>query len=504
MSFLSTSDKKRQVIPRWHTYGTAQWLNLTKALKPKSKPQKDEDFFEKVRSWENRGGLIHAIDLVGNALALNHFDDSKVAKAAKQIIKNKHMISTIAYEVAEKFLLFSCEGKLPLPKLIVPERKESFYKVISSIKRSLREYPRNPILWMELAFFYTGIGQSKKAEKCVKIALRLNKDNRYILRSASRFFLHIGDLDLALCLIRKSDIRKYDPWLVSAELAISEIAESSPKLVKSAKALLKTESIDAFHLSELASALGTLEINSGSNKSGKKLFKIALKDPTENSLAQALFLQDQIGEAGKMIHTLHPEQAFESESRIHFKNREYKKAFEKIKKWLAYQPFSSRPAEHGSYIASVVLGDFEEAIKIAEMGKISSPNDFLLNNNHAFALASLGRVDDALDVLKKINEKNLNKSNRNILKATKGLINFRNKKFQTGRQLYKEAVTFFESQQDKASEAIARLFWAREEDRAQMKEASQIKESAVNLAKQQKLNEIIFASKKIKWTTKCK
>ena len=55
MSFLNNSfDKRRQVIPRWHTYSIARWLGLTNSIKQKLPIKKNEDFQEKVRAWVTR------------------------------------------------------------------------------------------------------------------------------------------------------------------------------------------------------------------------------------------------------------------------------------------------------------------------------------------------------------------------------------------------------------------------------------------------------------------
>ena len=437
------------------------------------------------------------MDLVGNAFALNYFGNENAVKSAKQILNNKNTVSLLAYEVAKNFLHFHNNEPLPAPDLIVPKRDIDFYREIGAIKKNLRTYTRNPIQWMDLAYFYTGIGQNIPAKKCVDIALLLSKDNRYLLRSASRFFVHIGDWDSALHYIRKSDVSKHDPWLISAELAISDIKNFTPKFIKEAKFFLKKQ-IDPFHLSELASAFGTLELKSGSNKVAKKLFKISLKDPTENSLAQAIFLQQKkiikVEETRINIHL-----NFECKARSYLENEEFEKAFEQIQKWLSYQPFSSRTAVQGSYIASVVLGKFEKAIEMLKIGKTSSPKDFLLNNNLAFSLASLDRISDAKSTLKKINKENLAETEyeKNILKATRGLINFRDGEIETGRNLYKEAIKFFQHKKQNKEEAIATLFLAKEEALAKTNMSKKMKEHAISLVKKHGFKDLILASKQI-------
>ena len=44
------------------------------------------------------------------------------------------------------------------------------------------------------------------------------------------------------------------------------------------------------HISELASALATVEFSENNLRQSKKLIKLSLKEPTENSIAQAIWL----------------------------------------------------------------------------------------------------------------------------------------------------------------------------------------------------------------------
>ena len=88
MSLGEVFAKNRQVIPRWHTYPMARWLGVTFSPDAGSmKALPDEDYSERVRSWQHTGNLSHAADLVGNALVLNRFDDETAIEAAQFILK---------------------------------------------------------------------------------------------------------------------------------------------------------------------------------------------------------------------------------------------------------------------------------------------------------------------------------------------------------------------------------------------------------------------------------
>lgn len=485
-------DKYRQIIPRWHTYPIARWLGMTVSTDTHIKKSiPDENYRERVLDWREGGTLLHAADLLGNALALSIFDDEDAVRAAEYVLGNKSKATGQLIEIAHTFLRLSRKESFPLPEVIIPEENKKFYRVIANLKARVREYPQNPILWMDLAFYYSALGQTKEAGKAVAVSLSLNKENRYLLRSGSRFFMHLGSPDIALHYLRQSNIGQHDPWLIAAEIAISDTAESPSKRVKIAKGMLEMESFGKFHLSEMAGALGTVEFKNGSRKKAKKLFGIALEDPTENTLAQATFFKNELGEllpsstSGKVAHT------FEAATRMKFYEQDYRGALEEAKKWFAYQPFSSRPAVGGSYIAAVALRQFDEAIKIAKMGLLSSPQDVMLRNNLAFALASVGKIEDAKQSLAHIIESDPTESENSTLTATRALINFREGKAEEGRSLYRMAVDYFRRHKDLRSEAIAKFFWAREESLVKSPTAAQLEKEALIAAKQANLTELL-------------
>ena len=496
MSFIDKSWKDRQVIPRWHPYSVAVWLNTTKSINIfLNNNNQDLEFLKKVAAWHNNKSLVYACDLLGSAIALKIFEDVSVKKAAKQIIRNRHKVSTIALKSAYYFL---SPHKKSSNFQLIELSNNKYYEIIASIKYRVRSYPRNPILWMDLAFWYVVLGQKDQARKCVNVALSLNKKNRYLLRCASRFFLHDNDPEFALRCIRKSDITSYDPWLIAAEIAISDLMNKSSKYIKSAREFIDNDSIDRFHISEVASALGTVELKNGSIKTGRKLFRASLDVPTENSLAQAICLKKQFGNLDKIVVNTHVERDFESKARLFFEKGKYKKSILEIEEWIKYQPFSSKPSVFGSYIASVVLSDFRTAIELTQKGMRSSPNDFVLNNNYAFSLISLGNIEEAENILNKFRIESLKVGEQNVLKATRAVINFRKKNFKIARQFYSEAIRYFKKEKDYHSATIATLCWSREESLAKSEKAQELKEETMNMATKNEFNELIFAVKKIK------
>lgn len=494
MSLAAIFDKARQVIPRWHTFPVARWLGVISA-QTTSAITLEATYQERLNEWKQNGNLSHAADFLGNALVLNQFNDQEAQKAACHILTNRESATKPLIELAETFIRISKNESLQLPEVIFPEEIENFYCAISNLKARTKSYPRNPILWMDLAFFYSAIGQIEESKKAVSVALSLNKENRYLLRSGSRFFMHLGEPDQALHFLRHSKVGHHDPWLIAAEIAIADTIKSPPRRVKIAREMIGNGTVSNFHLSEMASALGTIELHSGARKMGKKLINLALKEPTENTLAQVAFLKEEFGEMVTPPSLSNIAHTFEAATTSKFYTQDFEGALEEAKKWFAYQPFSSRPAIVGSYITSVALGRHGDAIKIASMGLLSSPHDVMLRNNLAFSLASLGKVDEAKKILFKISESEPTDYQRHTLDATKALVMFREGNIVEGRKLYGMAVDRFRKKKDTRLETIARYFWAREEALIKSNISINLKEEALDQAKKFNIFEILSADK---------
>lgn len=495
MSLDSGFNKKRQIIPRWHLYSTAKGMGLTKAIGPLSEVKFYSSFSKALLSWKKNKSLIFASDLIGNALAVNNINEPEIVDAANFILKNKREASILLREMAEGYISLS-QRRITTLNISLPKDQSYYHSQIHDIKSRVREYPRNPILWMDLAFLYSVLGQSDSAEKAVDVALSLSKTNRYLLRSGSRFFLHVGESEKALRLLRKNAITKTDPWLIAAEIAISDSLNLVSKNIPLAKKMIESGRYSNFHLSELAGAFGTIELKSGSTKKAKKLFSTALRDPTENTLAQATSLQEDLGKIYVDMKLENFPNAFEAETVLSFSNQEYPRSLEASKRWFAYQPFSARPAQAGSYIAGVALGKFDESIEIAKLGLVSSPDDFYLKNNLAFSFASLDKIQEAKDVMGKIEYSMLDSRQINILKATEGLVEMRSGNLELGRKLYEDAIEGFKKQKELKSETIAKFFLAREERRLGSDKAEGLIEEVCANAQMLGLNELLVAAKK--------
>ncbi|MCK4905364.1 hypothetical protein KAS42_03880 [bacterium] len=450
--------KIRQIVPRWYPFEIAFLMG---EIQPKEDPLVSIwtpiSYKYKEQEWLFYKQLPWALDFVGTALVSNDFSNTVAIDAAQFILNNSKKVSGLAKSVAGKFLRLS-ESKSDFNLSI----RDRFQEIISLLKKQVREYPYNAIAWTDMAFYYTVLCQNEKADLCISIALNLAPENRFILRSAARFYMHIKNPDKALFFLRKAELTKHDPWLLASEISISEAFNLRTRNVKIAKNILSTSDKSPKDLAELYGTVGTLEMVNAGNKKGKKLFKNAMIDPNENTLAQAEWISQN-----RSISIEQPSNvlaAFEAESTRLFYEGNYKDALGASLKWSRLQPFCSRPVEQATYIAGTCLDNFQEAVRIVEEEKIGPlGKNFPIQNNYIFSLASLDRIKEAEQQMTTINFEELSEREQGVYKATEGLIEFRKGKIEGGRLLYEDAIKRFQKLKEERCLALATFYFAKEE-----------------------------------------
>ena len=131
-------------------------------------------------------------------------------------------------------------------------------------------------------------------------------------------------------------------------------------------------------------------MRAGNAKIARKLFREALVQPTENAVAQVSWAAEHLPAFDIDPAVFSVPRSFEAKAWNFYHTARWPQALVESWNWLGDQPFSARPAVHGSFIASVLLEDYAEAQRIAAGGLIANPKDFTLINNIAFALANNG------------------------------------------------------------------------------------------------------------------
>jgi Tfp pilus assembly protein PilF len=363
----------------------------------------------------------------------------------------------------------------------VHARTDSAGAEIRKLRRRLKDQPRNSIAWVELARQYAILGRVDKAREAMRRAVYLVDGNRFVLRSAARLFVHSNDADEADHILRTREATRHDPWLLAAQIAVSSVTGTRSPLLKRAKAIVAEQRFAPKHLAELASALATVEFENGSLTGSRRLFRQSLTDPTDNAVAQAAWAARRIEGLGVPSAVIEKPHTFEARAWSLFSDRDWRGGMAACDEWLADEPFSSRPAMAGSYYALVAVADYTSAERFAREGLVSNPGNPGLLNNLAVALADQGQLDEAEEALARI-RRAPEVTDRIVITATYGLIQFRRRNFAVGRALYQRAIELARRSDEEYMRILAIAHLAREEFIAGTTEANAVWASLPNHA----------------------
>lgn len=461
-------ENPREIIPRWRDFQTTVQLGELNSPKTKSfQINNSEILADRVRDWTLTPNIWVAADLVSSAMVLNCPEPAVIA--AKYLLEQNTELPNTIQRICEIILNASYKGndirsdeRLEISQVINPGDR------IRASRLSLNLEPRNAVQWMDIAWAYTVLGQEKKARNSIITALALAPENRFILRSAARFFVHIKEYTFAHNLLRKATVTRYDPWLIAAEVGLAELAEHSPRFAKQGLEFLQDANIFPNHLAELASALATFEIKHGKSSNAKKLFRQALISPTENALAQITWASNRHLDNFNFDPNDFKQTPlnFEAYAREFYYSADWQHSYQLCNKWLDDQPFASTPVFLGVQVANL-MENFNAGSDIIKRGLAANPSEPMLWNNLAFTYASMNKVIEANNALAKIEtrvvEFKLGRKEEAILWATRGLIQFREGKIEAGRNSYMRAIEELFALGNKRDSALASIYLAREE-----------------------------------------
>jgi Tfp pilus assembly protein PilF len=463
------------MIPRWRSpAATAREGELSSLRSPPSEGDLAQDLVEQEAAWEQFPSLHFATDLVSAALVVG---PTPTALEAARFILNSAKASSLAQDVAKQILGLDAHSSEP-PDSRAGDSPYSARSAIRTLKARLTRDPRNALAWAERARFHTIEGQSGAAERAMRVALALEPTNRYILRAACRLAIHDGEFERAHRIISHSPATPNDPWLLATEIAAGSLAGKDPRSSRRAMRVLDSGTYTARATSELAGALGTLELNAGSNRNARRLFTRSLSEPTENSIAQGEWASKHV--SGIFVPEQQLVASWEARARRDADEGRSRDALAAAWHWFDDQPFSSTPAEFGTYQASLDQ-DFLGGIEIARAGLRANPGEFLLNNNYAFCLIGAGELDAAREVLDRIDSAALAEDARATFYATSGLYAFRRGDLAGGRKLYQESIA---AAKDRHTAAVALIMLAHEEWRARTPLARMMLQQAWSVGKQ--------------------
>lgn len=473
-------DKERKVIPRWRSFHRQLIAGEMKPLRQLEKPIKLSRVFldEKLDSWNENKTLTHATDLVSAAIVLGC--EAEVLDAAKFILSQPQKRNEVAHIIAKRALGIEtkCNDLQLRPEVLDVDRNR---QKIHNLKVRLYEEPRNVFLWSDLALIYESLGFYNQSEKAMNIALGLSPENRYILRPAARLNIHHENGRLAHRLLWSNQRIKYDPWLLSAEIAVASAIGKTSRFVKTARLMLESNKFTHFHSSELASAIATLEFEAGNSKRARKFFEQSLIAPTENSVAQVAWARRMDSNLRIKTDSLNKGPvSHEALAWEYNRKAKWDETVIEAYNWLMDQPFSSRPAILGSYVLSVAKQDYKKSAEIAKLGLIANPNDFTLINNYTFAAAHTDEFEEAKKEFTRVDQDKLSKEDRIVWLATSGLIKYREGQYEDGRQLYHRSLELAKSESENKLYCQALINFALEEIRIKSSDSEKYRKQALD------------------------
>lgn len=337
---------------------------------------------------------------------------------------------------------------LPLLEPGAPGKEQAlpFVAPIRNLRALLRTEPSNAMALLDFAQLQASIGRNGVAERALRTALGAAPNNRVVLRSLARFYVHAGEHEQAHLVVRRHDRTPHDPWLMASEIALADLAGTpSAFLAKGRRVLVEAGKTPASNLSELAGCLAMAELSAGNMKKARDLQRLALLNPTDNVVAQAVDREHQFGisltapNVARVITSSAEAQLLQS-----WFNLVPDAVEQHALAWHGEEPFSSRPIQMLTALYAY-QDQAEKALRWLLAGLRSDGEDRGLLINLAFVQARSGWTDQArLTMLKARRLHGV--TVEPYMCATEGLIAYQQRRFGEGDQHYAKAIEILDAQ----------------------------------------------------------
>lgn len=456
---MTTFLPPRRLIPRWRR--TAATLSLAEASF--SPTGRDSSFALSraqlaisVNEWRDTPTVGHLGDVLAYSVDRNLKDE--IADVAREALDRSLPLTRTQRAIISDLL---GEDKVisdwdPSLGICNPATKRE----VANLRCILRINPANPLALLDLAQFQLSSGDSRKAERSILSALNISPNNRIILRTLARLYVHTRMPDKAHSILRRHQRTPNDPWLMAAEIALAEMADTSPYFASRGQRMVRDGQVRYADLSELAGALGGLELGNGKIKRARDMFRVALRAPNDNVIAQVITHQRLLG-----FDLSQPEQrrvtlsATEAQTLLAWQALDTDQAEQSALAWHDEEPFSSRPLQFLTTLYAVQK-KYDLGMNLARRGLIADPKDPTLLSNLSYLLANSGQLDRAEKVLRRLSGLASSRYDGVVL-ATTGLIAMKRGHFDFGDELYMEAVSRFKNRGELMMETNCLAYYAR-------------------------------------------
>jgi len=436
----------RQVIPNFRSFEKTTELGELDSVVTKSKNLKHSPNVSDFKNdWDENRSIPYAADLL-SAVFTNNIEPDLIIRDAADFILNNQEISTLSQiEIARRILglndSLNNKKSMKISQFIEKNNLLLTYNKIKEIKSSILKFNKNPIDYVELARLYSEIGEIEKAIQNLRIALFISPNNRYVIRSFVRLLFNREDFEQAHDILRKNERTLYDPWLMSAEIALATTRGRSSRFIKQGIEIISSNKYNPKNFTELASSIGTVELLNGNNKKSKQFFNSALKSPNDNSLAQAEWASEKNPNIIVNQSDYNVSYNYEALALDCFQKSNWAEAVKLAEDWFVDMPFSKSPALFGSHTAIAYLDDNKQAALFCKAGLITNPNDPQIMNNLAYSLANIGEIKEAEENIDKVlNNHAIGNTTKLCANATLGLINYKKGNLELGRKLYLKTI----------------------------------------------------------------
>ena len=466
---LPAKRSNRRVLPRWRDTQAAAETGEMKGLKRVTETERvraQQGVAQRLRhlqlEFAAKPNVGRAAELTSAAVLMNQPEAAE--DAAAYLLLNAERTTPAALISARTLLQLPSSGGAGGPE----QQETPLMTVQAEVRRLrplLRDFPHNPLMHSDLARAYAALGQDQRAERHLRVALALAPQHRFMLRTAVRFHVHMHDPRAAVALLRQSDRTPHDPWLIAAEISASMVAGVPPRFVRRAREVIEHWDADPLHISELAAALGTLELKDGAkSKRVRKMFRQALEHPTENAVAQVQWVAPQVHVPLDEQQLTGVPRNFEMRAWEGYALSRFGAARSAFERWLQDEPFSSTPVIMAAYLAGGLDPTPTRAIELTRLGLTAHPTNEVMLNNMAFYLASADQLEDAEAYLARAQAATSPGDTWNTanLVATQGLVMFRRGHPDEGVQLYEAAAAMARKSALPRRAVVAQLYLARE------------------------------------------
>lgn len=454
---LFIDNTARLLIPSWREFGKS-YAELSPIGLFKH-PVKKGDIQDYLIEWRERKNLITSGELISSAIINGQTEVPEVLEAAQFVLAYPNKVPSALSSVSKELLSIS-ESLDSAPVIQFP-----IYARIAKLKKLLSDYPTFAVLHIEIARLYMLLGQLDIAEYHVNVALYFDSNNRFVVRAAARFFIHINKGSLAIDVLRHSGLTKQDPWLMASEISVSRQFKKRSPNIKKAIQLIESRNFSSFDLTELCGTVGMEELENNGYKMSRKLFNQSLTAANDNSFAQAQWVSNN-----RNLELVFPDAPINSSFKEalcceRFFAGDYKSALQYAIEWQDEAPFSLKCVMFGSGISTIYEKDYKTSIRLLSNYLRTNQRNKAALNDLAYAYALNNDTSSAqkqIDLaIRCINPNSIENVDICII-ATQGLILFRNGDVTTGADFYEKAIKASEYVSDKEMLHSAKLNYSRE------------------------------------------